>query len=214
MKKFLMLGLVLVLLVSVCAASYANDSKNSKTGKIDPAKEAKAVNLVLKDVEKSNESSYVIGKVGKEPVNNVEFRIRYAQAVGDGSSDPYGVTVEALTKLKNELAFVKEKKVETTPTEVAEYAKVQRDIYQNQATPEQKDWITQYIAELGLTQDQYWGKYEFFYDTKYLNHINAIEYAKKHNMKNIPAGNDMFQVTDQNFTKANFHEKTLDGVKF
>lgn len=184
------------------------------TEKMDPMKEAKAAGLVLKDVRDSHVKPHTIGMVGKETISDVEFRIRYAKAVGNGSSDPYGEAVTHLTKLKNELAFVKEKNIETTSREVAEYTNEQRRLYQNSVTQEQKDWMTQYIEALGLTQDEYWGKYGDFNNTRYLNHINAIEYAKKHNLKSIPLSNDEFRVTDQDFTKTNFHEKVLDGVKF
>lgn len=199
MKKILSFGLVIAIFMSIFVVSSA---KSNMTEPKDALSESSAVSSVLKNIE--GIESTVIGEVAGEPVYDDEFMVRYAKAVASKSLDPYNETVDAITRLKEELAFVKDKNIEVTQEEVIKYTNQQRDWYEKKVDPELRAGIKNIISSLGLSEDEYWSEYKILENTKYLNHINTIEYLEQHDMTSIPLNNSDFRVIDNDYRQDKF----------
>lgn len=200
MKKILACCIACILVLSVSAVAFANNSAS----KPDMVKEAQAVKAVLS--EQAGKSDEQIGEICGQPVYNNEFEIRYQKAVASGSENPYEDTVKSMKKIKSDYKFAEDHNIAVTDKEVLDYTNQQRDLYENQVDPQLKAGIKAIIDGLGMTEDEYWNQYKLKENKDYLTYRKVLEYQEESKAQPIDLDNVTFDITDKAYTKDNFSE--------
>lgn len=191
-KKYLIISTLLVIsLLSLCIVSYAKDSVDVKQMILNEAKGIAAHQDILK-------SKNQIGEIDGLPLYAGELELYKIKRESQNSANPYKDALEALKRIKHDEKLAEKYNIVITDEEVAAYNKEQRELFEDSDT-ETKQILQEYIAALGLTEDQYWNEYKMIENKGYLLRNTVQHYLEENNIKDIDKSNVEYKITNEKY---------------
>jgi|SRR5665648_83616 len=191
-KKYLIiLTLLIMSLLSVGIISYSNNSADVKQMMLNEAKGIFANQDVLKNKNQ-------IGEIDGLPLYAGELELHKIKAESQNSANPYKDALESLKRIKHDEKLAEKYNIVITDEEVVAYNKDQRKMFEG-ADAETEQIMKEYIAALGLTEDQYWNEYKLIENKGYLLRNTVQHYLEENNIEDIDKSKIEYIITNKKY---------------
>ncbi|MBK5263049.1 MAG: hypothetical protein JJE17_10870 [Peptostreptococcaceae bacterium] len=108
-----------------------------------------------------------IGEIDGLPLYAGELELYKIKRETQNSANPYKDALESLKVIKHDEKLAEKYSIVITDEEVVSYNKDQREMFEG-SDAETEQIMKEYIAALGLTEDQYWNEYKMIENRGYL----------------------------------------------